>query len=208
MATDPNGLFGQNELLDIETAEAEELGPSPATRQAAEAEYDAQIAQLERENMELQRQHAQVQEQLWRSDERDRQIREAQEANARARQQLEEANERPDASIDPVGAQIYDLDRQTRQLAQYQQQLAQQQQAAHFNARVDNEERRFVQTQPDYADAINYVAEKRTVFWQDLGLPLEQARFVVANEAQLLTRTAAQTGKSFPQTVYNLGIFD
>lgn len=236
-------LFGQNETLDDLTAEQEELNalpsepveppveapsteapeaepalaPQPEVTPAQETRADKRIRELLEERSTLQRQITDSNERWARLDERRKQVGEAQEAADRAAQQQREATERPDPSIDPVGARLYDIQKQNQELlawkqqqeqnfAQLQQSFQQNQQASQFDNYVIAQAQSYEREHPDYIPVAQHGANAR-VQWavDEIGLTPDEARQVVQQEAQFWARVAASKGKSFPQAFYKFG---
>lgn len=235
-------VFGENETIDENVADAEELdggesGPSgqqptpeppsgepegtppqqlDSTQQDGEPRgAEKRIKQLlERENA-LRQQLAESNERWARLDERRRQVEEARQAADNAARQQREAAQRPDPSIDPVGAELWDTKKALRDLTEWRQQqeqtlqqiqgnFQQVQQQNDFYNWINYEAQNYSRTQPDYYDAARYAAEKRMEWWQELGLPPDHARQMVLNESNLIAAMARQTGKSFAPVVYKI----
>ena len=194
---------------------APELGPPTNQPVEPETRADKRIRQLLTERQEAIRERDEQREKWARLEERQKQREEAQEAAQRTAQQQQEATQRPDPAIDPVGAQLYDLAKQNqelltwkqqqeRQFTQLQQGLQVDRQTQDFNNWIVAEAQNFSRAQPDYADAARHAAEWRANWWQELGLPPEQARQMVMHESQLLAQISRQSGKPFAPVIYKL----
>jgi hypothetical protein len=234
-----NPVFGQNETMDDLTAEQEELGGGGAVEQqqpppelpsssegAAEAVSQEQpvtteqpqekepraerrIRELVEENRRYQQQLSEERERWARLDERSKQVREARIAA----EQAAKAAERPDPSIDPVGAQLWDTQQklaameqwrqqQEQQFAQLQQGFTANQQEQQWQNWVMAEANNYSRTQPDYMDAARYAVAKRNEFWAELGYSPEQAQQLTMAEANLVTRSAMANNRSFGPAIY------
>jgi hypothetical protein len=146
-----------------------------------------------------------------RMDERSKQVREAQQAAQAAAR----AAERPDPAVDPVGAQLWDVTETLKQERAAREQLATQfqqtiqgiqgnQQTSDLTNYVLQDVQRFSTQKPDYINAVNYLAAKRTEFWQTVGYDPEHAKGIVQMEAMAVAQKARETGQSPAQIYYNL----
>ncbi len=224
--------FNETETISDAAAEAEELAqapttPEPVTEVPATAEppatTDQPSAQPERaipyqrfQEVVSERNELRKYRDDWiRLNERQTQVKEAREAAERAAQQQQIAEQRPDPSIDPVGAKHWDYDRKIEQFEAWRQQqeqnynqlqqgVQQNQQSTDFYNWVNAEAQAYMRQQPDYLDAARYAAEYRSKFWEELGLPPEQARQVVGWESQMLAQLSRQSGRPFGPAIYQL----
>jgi hypothetical protein len=140
----------------------------------------------------------------------------AEEAAAqRAAENARRAAERPDASIDPMGAQVWDLNEKTRML---EQKLAEAQTAAQngfAQAQVNQDIQQFSNALQadlmhakgkfaDYDQAANYASQARFKFWKDLGWDDGEAARRVQAESLAVAKDALDHGKSPGEVYYNL----
>lgn len=232
--------FADGEAIELEQAEAEELGgeqqsatetpdvgaqqadatpegkepaaiPYPRFKEVNEAKRAAEqrLGEAEKERNELRERWA-------RLDERRNQLTEAQQqANAQA-QQARVAAERPDSTIDPLGAELFDLKQNLAQEQQarialqnhYQQNvgnIAQTQQQTEFNNWVQYQAQTYATTEnPRYFEQAKYLADWRIGYWQKFGMTPEAARERVAQESVLIAAEARQNGVNFAPIVSEL----
>lgn len=245
MATPPKPkvqVFGNTETMDDATAEQEELqgagkqqesppelpSPSEETTEPAPKEEGTpeappeketrgknRVEQLLQERYELQRQLTEERERWARLDERTKQIKEAREVS----QQAQEAAQRPDSSIDPLGAELWDTKKalnelvawrqqQEQQFAQLQNGFTQNQQEQYFNNTIVAEANTYARAQPDYPDAAKYLADWRRGLLQNMGYSPEEAQQIMLAEANVLirgnivARQQGRTAKAFPEILY------
>jgi len=121
---------------------------------------------------------------------------------------------KPDETIDPYGAQLWERDRKIDALTQRLESMAQNfgqttqqvQQSAQlndFNLWLTNDINSYRTRQPDYEQAAQHARSARITFWQSVGLPPEQAEAIVNNEALAVAYAARQNGKSAAQAYYD-----
>ena len=158
-------------------------------------------------------------ERLARLDERAQMAREAEE---RARQQPAQPIEiptklgtKPDAAIDPIGADLWDAKREAEiarfeaaearagntQVAEQVQATRQQQEFANW---VNNDAQQYRAAHPDYDQATQHAYNFRVEYWKGLGLDDARARQIVDQEAVATAMLARQNGKSAADTFYGL----
>lgn len=154
-----------------------------------------------------------LREQWARLDERQVQAKQAREEAQRQAHAAEQAAQRPDPAIDPVGAKQWDHDRAIEQmnaqlqqvgqfLNQFQQGYQQNQQEQEHQNRVVAEAQTYAREQPDYFDAANYLAKWRTDLYQKAGLNEQQARELALREGNFWVSVMQQTGKHWPSFFY------
>lgn len=235
--------FMDGEALELNEAEAQELGgaeggeqqlatetPDVGTQQADATPEGKEPAAIpyprfkevneakraaEQRLGEAEKERNELRERWARLDERRNQLTEAQQqANAQA-QQARVAAERPDPTIDPLGAELFDLKQNLAQEQEarialqnhYQQNvgnLAQTQQQAEFNGWVQYQAQAYSQQDPKYFDKAKYLADWRIGYWQKFGLSPDQARERVAAESILIAHEARQNGVNFAPIVAEL----
>jgi hypothetical protein len=201
--------------------QAADKKPSKPTEELSLQERFGGAIKKERErNKALEAELAQERERIARLDERARMARELEErAAAQQRQQTQEIpsklGAKPDASIDPIGADLWDVRRenellrheqaQTRQaVGATDQQLQANRQQQEFANWVNNDAAQFRAQHADYDQAANHAYEFRVNYWKDLGLPEAQARQIVDQEAVATAMVARQSGKSPSAQFYEL----
>lgn len=184
--------------------------PYPRFKEVNEAKRAAEqrLGEAEKERNELRERWA-------RLDERRNQLTEAQQqANAQA-QQARVAAERPDPTIDPLGAQMYDQDLKVRQLEQaysalqnqMQQNvgnLQQTQQQTEFNTWVQYQAQDYARQDPQYFEKANKAATWRTNFWMKTGMAEADARERVGQESLLIAAQCRQNGVNFAPLIAEL----
>jgi hypothetical protein len=228
-------LAAESELLDDDAAAQEELKepeqepespllepvpaePAPAAAEPAQAKPDeAKVDQAIPYSRfeEVVKERNKLREDWARLDERRRQATEATEAAKRQADQLTLQSQRPDPTIDPVGANQWDLQQRIAQLEQLtstqaqefqrlQQTYGQDRQAQEFSQQTIAEAQAYTQQQPDYPDAARFLAKVRMDFWENVGYSPEQARQNVVFESQAAIAAARQAGKNWPDVLMNL----
>ena len=191
----------------------------PTPKGAEDTPY-SRVKELSKKNKELEEALQSERLRLARLDERAQVAREAEE---RARQQPQKPVEvpsklgaRPDAAIDPIGADLYDVRRENEILAyrleqnergvgQTAQQVEQTRQQQEFANWVNNDASTYRAQHPDYDAATAHAYAWRVKHWQQrLGLPEQNARAIVDQEAVATAQIARQNGKSAAQAFYEL----
>jgi prefoldin subunit 5 len=160
---------------------------------------------------------AALRERWARLEERQNLAREAQERLEQqqlAEQQKAKIPPRPDETIDPYGAQLWERDRKIEALSskleelssglgQTTQQLNQSSQMNDFNLWLTSDINAYRAKQPDYEQAAQHARQARLTFWQSVGIPLQQAEAIVNNEALAIAFAAKQNNKSAAQAYYD-----
>jgi hypothetical protein len=198
-----------DEMVDeSETLTDEDKAALDAEERGETYEPDPEMPpELVEERRELSRQLAEERERFARLDER--RIA-AEEAVAPSRPQGPSAlpsslGPRPDADIDPFGADIWDARRETELVRlQIEQDQANRQQQEFANW-INNDAAQFRAKHPDYDTATDHAYKFRLEFWKELGLPEAHARVIVDREAAATAMLAKQTGKSAAASFYELG---
>lgn len=170
-------------------------------------EVNQERAQAMREANELRERWARLEERA----------RLAQEAETRIQQaaQASKGPQRPDETVDPVGAQLWDRDQQIAQLRQQveqvqqgvgltQQQVQQQAEQQQFQTWLQQDVAAVERTTPHYSQAAQYVFENVRNFAKELGANDQQAEQFLGALQVMATRTAMQAGKSPAAAFYNL----
>jgi hypothetical protein len=202
---------GEATPVSPEEAPAQEP-PAEQPPPAEETRADKRIRQLLAERQAAVQERDQLREQWARLDERTKQVKEAREAAERAQQQQQIDEKR---AIDPVGAELDATKQQLQELLAWKQQQEQNFQQLQQGIQVDRQQQDFnnwvvaeaqsySRQQPDYADAARHAAEWRIQWWQELGLPPDQARQMVIHESNLLAQISRQSGKPFAPVIYKL----
>jgi hypothetical protein len=200
---------------EAEAPEEQPEGEKPSRRKSR---ADARIQELLERERELREQLAareaelQAQREAWaRLEERQRLLQELQQ-----KQQPQEDPNRPDPSIDPVGAELYDLRKKVQELEglreqwnQYQQQNAaysqQLAEANKLNLWLQQDIERVRAEKPDYDDAVRAAYQYRIQLWQNAGYTPEQAQDIVQREALAIAAQARARGKSAAELYYAAG---
>lgn len=236
-----NPFGSADEVMSLEDAEKAELGeggettepvvqatpepePEPAKPEVQEQQDSGKDGQyiprarfnevndrMKRAEEESRKNAAEAQEmrERWaRYDERFKQRGEAEKAIADAARQ---ANERPDASIDPVGAKLYDLDQQLTTLVQQDQARQQQMSEAEQNRELEqvnqyiiNDVARYRGIKPDYLDAAEYAVGARLRLVKMAGWDDVMAARIVRTEALAYADKIRKSGGSIAEWVYEL----
>lgn len=244
MAASPKiNLFNPNELMNDADAEALETQPqqqaapgeqtqqtetppsetAPATEPAKPAaEHEPAVPyerfkQLSDNYKSAERELNELREYRARLDERQKMLKEANDAAEQAAARQRQAAERPDPALDPVGAELYDLKQAREQDRATIQQLQSglnnfagnyqtEQEQGRFNSWVDNEARSYHATDPAYFDAAKYAADKRINFWKAIGpnAPEGAAQKLVEAESLMIARWAQQYGGKFAPAIATL----
>lgn len=135
-----------------------------------------------------------------------------------AQQQAEaqrQAAQRPDPEVDPVGAKLWDIEKQNAELrqtvTQFQQNFqgtVQQQQQAQAMAMLDNwvnqDVMRFQSAHPDYAQARDYLMGVRMNHYRMMGYNDQGAAQMWDAERRAYEVQAAQNGRSIAEIAYNM----
>jgi hypothetical protein len=173
--------------------------------------------EVNEESKRKDRELSEMREKWARLEERSRLAQEAQ-ANFERQQQTDAEKAKiptkPDETLDPYGAQLWERDRKIDQLTQSLQEVRQNlgqtsqqvQQSANlsdFNLWLTNDINSYRQRQPDYEQAAQHARQARVTFWQSVGLPPDQAEVIVNNEALAVAYAARQNGKSAAQAYYD-----
>ena len=243
MAAQPKlnaNLFGANELADEAEVERLETQPEPAEQpspeqqpppaesppgqepQPQEPPHEENVSygrfkELLDANKRITDELAQHREFRTRLDERQRLLNEANDRAQQVANQQRQAQQRPDDTMDPIGAELWDLkqsrlqDRQTidqlqNQLQQFGQNYQTGQEQAAFSGWVQNEANTYSQQDPSYFPAARYAADKRVAFWRSIApnAPQGLAEKMVEGESLLIARLAQQYGGRFAPTIVQL----
>lgn len=119
----------------------------------------------------------------------------------------QEAPKAPDPVMDPEGFakwqtdQLRERDERFEAFQRQQQAAAQRQQ---FIERTAREEAAFRETAPDYDDAISYLGKARLEELGHFGVDPEEARKIVAQEAEGIVVQALRAGRNVAETAYNI----
>lgn len=191
--------------------------PQKAKKTPEQAIPYERFKEVNEESKRKDRELADMRERWARLEERSRLAQEAQ-ANFERQQQADAEKARiptkPDETLDPYGAQLWERDRKIDALNQRLEQVAtnigqttqQVQQSANlndFNLWLTNDINSYRQRQPDYEQAAQHARQARVTFWQSVGLPPDQAEVIVNNEALAVAYAARQNGKSAAQAYYD-----
>jgi hypothetical protein len=156
-----------------------------------------------------------------RLDERLKMIRESEERAAaeKAKQPPAEVpsklGARPDPTIDPIGADLYDVRRENEILAhrleqnqaavgQNSQQMQADRDRQEFSNWINNDVAQFRAQHPDYEQATAHVFQFRVNYWKRLGLGDEQAQAIVNQEAFASASLARANKRSAAEGFYEL----
>ena len=193
----------------------------PEETTPAQKRIQALIEERDRARQE----RAELQERWARMDERKRVMEEAGRQAQEEAARREQAAQRPDPDVDPVGARLWDQEqrlvqmeqaraeeqRQYQTWVQGQQQQAEQQRIQYEveNWRA-NQEAMFKQTTPDYGTAVDYLHAKRLEHWQMMGNNADEAekmwlreRFAYVAQTKFNQDRGYPT-KNFGEVVYKL----
>lgn len=195
----------------------------PKAPEGDEGEEDGRlnkrVRQLVEERKAAEKEAQELRERFARVDERQKYIQEQRDAEARVEearlQQQRRLQERPDETIDPQGAQIWDLKEQVKQESAQRAALQQQVEARFNQSTVDNDVARFQQAlnsdivaakikNPDYMEAATYATQERAKIWAQLGYTPEQALELVNQEALAIAKRAIDVGQSPTDIYYGL----
>lgn len=235
-------VFNANETMSDADAEKVELSEGteqqqPASEQSAEQAQSetqqqpaadteapnktgvvpyARFQEKVKETNEAKREAAELRERWARLEERQKVAREEREATQRQQEQAARAAERPDPTVDPIGAELWDLKEwkknQEQVVSQLQQRFTEQvtgiqqnQETSEFNNWVQQQAQTFHSQNPHYYDVATHAANKRIEFWQALGAPPEVAKELVQKESFLVAAVARQFGGQFAPAIYKLG---
>jgi hypothetical protein len=201
-------MFDESELLsddDKAALAAEERGE---TYEEPEPEPPPEIVERTRE---LESELAAERERVWRLDERRRAAEEIEAATGQQRLAEQTAEPptqlgpKPDAYLDPFGADIWEARRETelvRIRLEEQQRAAEQRE---FSNWVDSDAARFRAEHADYDAAAAHAYNFRVEYWKRLGLPEAHSCAIVDQEAAATGMLARQNGRSAAATFYELG---
>lgn len=121
----------------------------------------------------------------------------------------DEAEQRPDASKDPLAALDYALNKieqyenlENQRAQQAEQQRQQSQQINQLVQYVNNDEAEFAGKTPDYYDAVNFIRDSRRKHFEALGYNEQQAAQLAGQEAQQLAIQSVQSQRSPAETAY------
>jgi len=230
-------VFKDSELAsdaDIEAQEVEQQPqPAPEPEQPPQPDEAAKPAEgqaqpeadvpywrfkdLNETNLRLERELAEHREFRTRLDERQRFINESTQRQQQEAEAARRAAERPDANLDPVGAELYDLRAARAQQDQALQHLQSQlnnlgqnyqsgQEQQQFSNWVTNEANTYAAAEADYFPSAKYAADKRIEFWKSIApnAPAGLAERMVEGESILIARLAQQYGGKFAPAVHKL----
>jgi len=206
--------------------------PTPTEEPDAEAVAAAETAEPEKQqssaqkriqgliarNKELEQQLGTVNEQRVRLEERRKMMQEreaAEAAEVQRKQQEARAAERPDPMIDPVGAQLWDVSQQNRELMarvsqmteqfqQFGQQVNQQNGQLAVEQYLNTDYQRVRSVYPDIDNAIAYLRDARIEMNQNLGYSPEHAAALWEIERQAYVNQARQNGVSVNDFAYKM----
>lgn len=234
MAAAPR-VFQPSELAkddEVEALETQQPQPEPTETAAPEAP-PAESAEPPKPHQEpipyerfqafveqraaLEKELAEHREFRTRLDERQKLIQQQNEEQRRQAEYQRRAAERPDPSLDPIGAELFDMRlaraQDNERIAQLQNQLQQfgqsyqtgQEQTA-FSNWVTAEANSYHQQDPQYFPAAKYAADKRVAFWRSLtpNAPAGLAEKLVEGESLLIARLAQQYGGRFAPAIAGL----
>ena len=236
--------FSDNDIVSDAEAEAQELGEGggaaeqeagaqpaqqpvqtqPKTQQpAADAEPPNKTGVIPYERFkevndrakQAEAKAAEMSERWARLEERQNLLQESRRAAEAQRQAANQAAQRPDPNIDPIGAELYDTKQALAQQAQTIQAIQQQfqnttqglqqtQEEAQFSNWVQNQVQAYSAQDPQYIQKATHAAEWRMGFWQQMGLTPDAARDIVQKESVLLAKIAQQNGVNFAPIVAQL----
>lgn len=125
------------------------------------------------------------------------------------------ATQRPDPTLDPQGAELFDLkERIARQEAEHasavqaaQQgfnQMRVQQDVNQFTTAWQADMRAYQSQNPDYAEAAKFATEERIKFWESLGKTKDVAAHLTTQESIAIAKEALDHGRSPSQIYHNL----
>lgn len=209
VSTPEAGAQPQDTTGEVENiAQEQELQAEPAEQQEqAPQQKVVPLAALHEER----REKKELKEKIRLMEERFGQL--TQVVTQRLQPPQQQEPELPDINADPVAhfrAKTEMLERQLQQLAQPVQQLRQQTQADQqmqaLQAHVSQQEARFAQETPDYADALAHV--KRTSFAgiKALGYNDQQAMALMHQEFAKLSHRVASSGGDVAEHVYQMAL--
>jgi hypothetical protein len=236
MAAAPRTLFRPDELATDAEVEAIETQQEPTQQQptqqepaqptteqppAPEAPQEpvpyVRFQQLNDTNKALEKELAEHREFRTRLDERQRLIQQANEQAQRQAEAQRYAAERPDPALDPIGAQLYDLQAERvndraeiqqlkGQLNQFGQNYQNGQEQAAFMGWVKDEANAYNAQDPHYIPAAKYCADRRVNFWRTVApnAPAGLAERMVEAESVLIARLAQQYGGKFAPALAKL----
>jgi hypothetical protein len=199
------------------TAAPQQPPPGKPPKKPEEAIPYERFRDVYEETKRKDRELAEMRERWARLEERQQLAREAQQRFEQARvaeEQKARLPEKPDAAVDPYGAQLWDRDRKIEALQNRLEQVVtavgtanqniqQTSQLQDFNLWLTNDINNYRGRQVDYDQAAQHARNARIGFWQSVGLPPEQAEAVVNNEALAIAYAARQNGKSAAQAYYD-----
>jgi len=236
--------FGDGEALDLTAEVAEQESAAPETQTAAPAESaPAQEAQqqaepdasrpeqavpyprfkevveqrtaAQQERDRIAKERDELREKWARYDERAKQLAEANQFAAQQAKQAQQAAQRPDPTIDPTGAELYDTRQKLAQIEanfnQFQQQyqqtagnLQQHQVAQEHSNWIQYQAQSYAQQDPHYFEKAQKAANWRIGFWQKLGMTPDEASERVQQESMLITAEARKHGVNFAPFIAEL----
>ena len=234
-------IFREDELAsdaDVEKLETQEqqqpVQPEqqPTEKEAAPAKeegklYDGtgaeksvpffRLQELNDAKVALEKELAEHREFRARLDERQRIIREANEQQQRQAEQQRIVADRPNPELDPIGAQLYDMqlerfrDRQEieqlkGQLNQFGQNYQQSQEQTQFTDWIKSEANAYQAVEPSYFNSAKHAADRRIAFWKEVApnAPAGTAERMVEAESMLIARLAQQYGGKFAPALHKL----
>lgn len=113
----------------------------------------------------------------------------------------------PEYDDDPLGATFNKIDKVAKTVEGLQEETAQRKQAEQYQqfvGTIQQEEARFMQTNPDYRDAVTFVQQRRMNELQAMGYDESSAMQVLAQDAYAVTMRAQQMGQSPAAFVYDM----
>ena len=223
-APDAEAAIAEVETPDKQVEAAAEPTPEAPAEQPKEPKKltpaQERIQELVRERNNYEEQLRNEREKWARLEERQRLIneqaersRQEEEARRVAAEQAElRRTVRPDPSVDPVGAELFDTKERLNALAAEFEQAKQQVQAGFAQTQVQNDVARFEQQlladirqgqqkYSDYNEAAAFATQARKDFWLNLGNTEEESTRRVQAEALAIAKDALDHGKS-PSEVY------
>jgi hypothetical protein len=161
-----------------------------------------------------------LQEERWqRLEERQKLISDEQtKAKAdevRAAEEAAKLATRPDSSIDPIGAELWDLREHNKKLeervaaseksfVERSEETRQRVEVQAFSTALNQDLANFRAAHADYDEAAQFVTQARQEFWQNLGRTPEEAFHLVQQEALAIAKSALDNGKSPAESYYKL----
>lgn len=165
-------------------------------RKALETELAVNKArQEERDRIENERRAAQQQEQQTQTQQQ--QVQDALKAEVE-----KQIGKRPSDEDDPIGAQEWDRQYQGRKMAHDAEEARRIASRTELNTHLLVERTQFMQTNPDYQEALDYAVNREKEDYMEMGYPEHVALQIVNARAGELIQMARRAGKNVAATFY------